>query len=429
MSERVTPAQLIARKRDGDELQADEIAHFVAQFSAGHIPDYQMSAFAMAVYFRGMTTAETVALTQALLHSGTILDWPDTKTQVDKHSTGGIGDKISLILAPLLASCGLQVPMLSGRGLGITGGTLDKLESIPGFRTNLSIEELQRITGDVGCVITGASDQLAPADRRLYALRDVTATVPSPPLIVSSIMSKKLAENLSSLVLDVKCGSGAFMKTQEDATSLARALVEVGKQSGVATTALITNMAQPLGQAIGNALEVQEAIYCLQGEGPADVRELTIRLASELLLAERLVDDMAAAEHMLQERLTSGMAYEKFTAMVTAQGGRLDEFKVDGELQGQTVVAEMAGSIQQIDCAAIGNLVVSMGGGRRLVTDSIDHAVGIKWMVSVGDAVEKGQPFACIYSRTPRNLPPLADMVVIKEHATAAPQLVVDRIA
>ena len=263
---------LIAKKRDGGELSAEEIAWLVHGYVAGHVPDYQKAAWAMAVYLRGMTVAETAALTEAMLHSGRTLTWPaGGLPKVDKHSTGGIGDKVSLVLAPLLACCGVQVPMISGRGLGATGGTLDKLESIPGFRTDLSIDEMRRMLAEGGCFITGTTHDLVPADRKLYALRDVTGTVPSIPLITASIMSKKLAEGLDALVLDVKFGSGAFMKTLAEARQLAESLVATGKQMGVPTTALLTDMGQPLGRMAGNAVEVNETVTALQGNGPADL--------------------------------------------------------------------------------------------------------------------------------------------------------------
>ena len=395
----MTPARLIARKRDGDELSDEEIAQFIQQYTLDRIPDYQMSAFAMAVYFRGMTSRETVALTRALLESGTTLTWSDESHYADKHSTGGIGDKVSLVLAPLLACCGLRVPMLSGRGLGITGGTLDKLESIPGFRTDLSTKELQSIVDRVGCVITGASQELAPADRRLYALRDVTGTVPSRPLIVSSIMSKKLAENLDSLVLDVKCGSGAFMQSLPEARELARALVDVGNEMRVRTTALITEMNQPLGRAVGNALEVREAIQVLRGEGPADVEELSIRLGVELLVGDGYSAE-TARDH-LTDQIRNGSALGKFVEMVHAQGGLIDQ---TSDFRGEPVSrfhlkAKSAGYVRAVDNELIGNLVVEMGGGRKQITDDIDHAVGLEVLVKVGDTVEPDQPLAVVHVR------------------------------
>ncbi len=284
------PANVIAKKRDGVALTRDEIAEFVSGFTNGSIPDYQMSALAMAIYLRGMSEEETAALTEQMLASGVQLKWLAGSSVVDKHSTGGVGDKVSLLLAPLLACCGLRVPMISGRGLGPTGGTLDKLESIPGFRTDLNLDEIREITNRVGCVIAGASAEIAPADRKLYALRDVTATVASIPLITASIMSKKLAEGLDALVLDVKVGSGAFMKTFRQARELARSLVETGRRMGVSTTALITDMSQPLGRMAGNAVEVDETVTALLGQGPADLIALTNSLGAELLVAAGLED-------------------------------------------------------------------------------------------------------------------------------------------
>ena len=281
----MNPVSLIARKRDGHTLSSDEIAWFMDGFVRGEVADYQMSAMAMAIYCRGMSTEETSALTECMLRSGETLDWPDSTTpKVDKHSTGGIGDKVSLVLAPLLACCGLAVPMISGRGLGASGGTLDKLESIPSFRTNLSTDEIRQQIDTVGCVITGQTANLVPADKKLYALRDVTGTVPSIPLITASIMSKKLAEGLDALVLDVKHGTGAFMKSPADARALAASLVGVGKRMGLATTALLTDMNQPLGRMAGNAVEVDESITALEGDGPADLMEVTLALGSELLI-------------------------------------------------------------------------------------------------------------------------------------------------
>jgi thymidine phosphorylase len=323
------PASLIAAKRDHRELSDEEIAFFIQGFATGTIPDYQMSAMAMAIYLNGMTPREIATLTSEMLRSGTQLAWPkDGIARVDKHSTGGIGDKTSLILAPLLAECGLQNPMLSGRGLGATGGTLDKLEAIPGFRTNLSLDEITRLTQSVGCVITGASAELAPADRKLYALRDVTATVPSIPLITGSIMSKKLAESLDALVLDVKFGSGAFMKTREQATLLAHSLVNTGERMGVRTTALLTDMNQPLGRMCGNAVEVLESIDVLKGGGPADVRRLTLELCADLLVSTGVEKTLQDAVKRCAGLLDDGSAFERYCRMVRAQGGDPDaEFR------------------------------------------------------------------------------------------------------
>lgn len=425
---------MIAAKRDGQALSEKDIQEFVAAFVSGEVADYQMSAFAMAVYFRGMTAEETVTLTRALLESGETLEWPQEQSQkgrplVDKHSTGGIGDKVSLVLAPLLACFDLQVPMISGRGLGPTGGTLDKLESIPGFRTSLTTEEFQEITRRVGCVIAGASSDLAPADRKLYALRDVTGTVASQPLIVSSILSKKLAENLDSLVLDVKAGSGAFMKTQADANALGQALVDVGRLSGVKTSALVTNMEQPLGHMIGNAVEVRESIDTLRQQGNvcADLLELTVHLGSELLQAEGLADNEKQAHTMLLGKLRDGSAFAKFEQMVAAQGGKLTDF-VSHELKPVAVCAETSGFVHAIDGERIGNFVIRLGGGRLKVTDEIDHAVGLDVPLKVGHQVEAGQPLAHVYTRGDFDASSLLAAFTIHDSPTDKLPLIYDRI-
>lgn len=392
------PAQIIARKRDGQELSDDEISFFVQGFSDGEIPDYQMSALAMAIFLNGMTTRETAILTEQMLESGTRLGWPnDGRVRVDKHSTGGVGDKVSVPLAPLLAVCGLQVPMLSGRGLGATGGTLDKLESIPGFRTNLSLDEIQTLTQQIGCVITGASAELAPADRKLYALRDVTATVPSIPLITASIMSKKLAESLDALVLDVKFGSGAFMKNREQATELAHSLVRTGTRMGVSTTALLTDMNQPLGRMCGNAVEIQESIEVLQGGGPADVRELTVQLAADLLVSGNMESSREDAVSMAERGLDDGSAYEKFREMIVTQGGDPD-IKLP-VAPASEVTAESDGIVGPIDTERLGFAIIAMGGGRKKMTDAVDHSVGLEMLVRTGDTVRQGQPLATVFCR------------------------------
>ncbi len=394
------PVQIIARKRDGCELSSSLIADFIHNYAQDRIPDYQMAAFAMAVFLNGMTVEETAALTQAMLESGVRLQWADDAGPLgDKHSTGGIGDKTSLPLAPLLAACGLKVPMLSGRGLGPTGGTLDKLESIAGFRTSLTLDEIQRTVLRTGCVITGASDELAPADRRLYALRDVTATVPSIPLITASIMSKKLAESPDALVLDVKCGSGAFMKTQEQAGDLARSLVNTGTRMGVPTSALLTDMNQPLGRLCGNTVEVNESLDVLRGAGPDDVRRLTIELAAELLALAGVCEDLKQATELATSRLNDGSAMETFAAMVAEQGGDLSAPRPVAAAT--DVTAGQAGIVSTIDTEAIGYAIIGMGGGRQNLHDSIDHSVGIEMLVRIGDSVERGQPLLRVFSHDP----------------------------
>ena len=377
-----------------------------------------------------MSANETTALTRALLESGETLTWSDGHACVDKHSTGGIGDKVSLMLAPMLACFDLRVPMISGRGLGPTGGTLDKLESIPGFRTDLSQSELQTITDQVGCVITGATADLAPADRKLYALRDVTATVPSKPLIVSSILSKKLAENLSSLVLDVKAGSGAFMKTVDEACELGRTLVAVGEQMGVATTGLVTNMDQPLGRMIGNALEVQEVIECLKQEGHVspDLLELTIRLGSELLIAEDIAANEKQAHVMLLEKMRDGSAWTKFEEMVAAQGGELSDFDANATLEPIDVLADKGGFVDAIDGERLGNFVIALGGGRQQIQDTIDHAVGIETDLKVGKKIDAGESLATVYARGEFDESEIRAAFTIAESEVAKLPLVYDRI-
>ena len=393
----LNPALLIARKRDGEVLTSTEIGAFIEGYSNGSIPDYQASALCMAICLCGMNSVETTALTQHMLHSGVALQWVNaTRPVVDKHSTGGVGDKVSLVLAPLLASVGLSVPMISGRGLGPTGGTLDKLESIPGFRTDLTARQLQDQTQQLGCAITGATHEIAPADQKLYALRDVTGTVPSRALITASILSKKLAEGLGSLVLDVKCGSGALMKTERAAVELAECLVTTSAAMGVATTSFVTSMNQPLGSAVGNAIEVEEALDTLRGAGPADLRELTLTLATELML----LSDQAGTEHqanaMLQESLDSGAALHKFTEMVTAQGG--DLARLPRPQQKTDVISPTAGFITQIDTEALALAVIELGGGRRLPTDTIDHQIGLKILHKLADQVEPGTPLLEVFA-------------------------------
>jgi pyrimidine-nucleoside phosphorylase len=421
------PASLIAAKRDHRELRDEEIAFFIQGFATGTIPDYQMSAMAMAIYLNGMTPREIATLTSEMLQSGTQLAWPsDGIARVDKHSTGGIGDKTSLILAPLLAECGLQNPMLSGRGLGATGGTLDKLESIPGFRTNLSLDEITRLTQSVGCVITGASAELAPADRKLYALRDVTATVPSIPLITGSIMSKKLAESLDALVLDVKFGSGAFMKTREQATLLAHSLVNTGERMGVRTTALLTDMNQPLGRMCGNAVEVLESINVLKGGGPADVRLLTLELCADLLVSTGVEKTHEDAVKRCAGLLDDGSAFERYCRMVRAQGGDPDaELRV---AKATDLVADQDGVVSAMDTEALGLVIISLGGGRRKMGDPIDHSVGLEMLVRIGDRVSRGAPLVKIFSEQPEAVIPALRAAIQISETGAAPELIVERI-
>lgn len=387
-------AQIIAAKRDGNELDRHQIESLVKGYAQEEVPDYQMAAFAMAVYFQGMTPDETEVLAQCMIDSGETLKWTG-KPAVDKHSTGGIGDKISIPLAPMLACCGVQVPMISGRGLGATGGTLDKLESIKGYRCELSNDEFRSVVNWNGCSIASASATLAPADKRLYALRDVTGTIPSIPLITASILSKKVAEGIESLVLDVKWGSGAFMKTLEQAQELAQLLVRVGNRLGVKTTAVITDMNQPLGRMIGNAVEINESIDVLNGDGPSDVVELTLDLGSRLLVAAGVQLDQATAIAALQQKINSGEALEKFAEMVTSQGGDLNAKRYISEQH--AITADENGYVARINGERLGLAIIEMGGGRKKLGDVLDHSTGIEFLVSIGDKIEAGQVIANLF--------------------------------
>ena len=386
---------LIEKKRDGGNLSAGEISALVAGYVRGDVPDYQMAAWAMAVFIRGMNDDETTALTMGMRDSGEVFKWPaGTPPKVDKHSTGGVGDKVSLILAPLLACEGVWVPMVSGRGLGFTGGTLDKLESIPGFRVNLSWPEMLAQLERVGCFIAGQTANLCPADKKLYALRDVTGTVASLPLIVASIMSKKLAESLNRLVLDVKFGRGAFMPDREDAQRLADAMVAVGRGAGVDTCALLNPMDEPLGRMVGNALEVAECVEVLQGGGPRDLVELTLELAESLVPAGK--------EH-LRARLQDGSAWGKFIAMVEAQGGDASALSKMGEIHRAPTIIEVAapfdGTLTRLDALEIGRLSTELGAGRGKTDDKIDFAVGVECLRKQGEKVSAGDPILRIHSR------------------------------
>jgi pyrimidine-nucleoside phosphorylase len=390
-------AQIIATKRDGLELSAEQIDFLVSGYAAKRIEDYQLAAWAMAVYFQGMTERETLQLTRSMLATGKPLSWPPGRPKVDKHSTGGIGDKTSIPLAPILAECGVDVPMISGRGLGPTGGTLDKLESIAGFRTDLTNAEIQAVIADVGCVITGASSEIAPADKRLYALRDVTGTVPAIPLITASILSKKLSEGLDALVLDVKWGNGAFMKTRVRARSLALSLVRVATLMGVPTRALITDMNRPLGRMIGNGLEIDESLEILDGKGPVDSRELTIRLGAELLVLAGVQSDLAAATAAMNRATAGGKARERFERMVCAQGGDLNQ--AYAKPKPRELRSARSGYLAAIDCEQLGVAVIEMGGGRKALGDTIDSGVGLEMLCQIGQMVAAGEPLAKVYSR------------------------------
>ena len=404
------PQEIIRKKRDGGVLDAEEIAFFVEGLSAGRISEGQAAAFAMAVYFHGMTRAETVALTLAKAASGTRLSWDRLGPVVDKHSTGGIGDKASLILAPILAACGAYVPMISGRGLGHTGGTLDKLDSIPGYDTAPGIKRLRTAVRTAGCAIIGQTAELAPADRRLYAIRDVTATVESMPLIVASILSKKLAAGLDALVMDVKVGSGAFLPSLDAARDLARNLVEVAGEAGLPCRALLTDMNQCLGHSAGNALEVHEAIGLLTGaRKDARLHEVTLALSAELLLMGNLAADAGDAGTRVQRALESGAAAERFARMVRALGGPHDLVErparhlAAATLQ-RPVHLPRAGTIGRIDARALGLAIVALGGGRTNPADAIDHAVGLSEVLGPGERVGADRPFAIVHARTEAGL-------------------------
>jgi pyrimidine-nucleoside phosphorylase len=425
----MNPAQIIAKKRDGGELSRIEIDAFVGGYARGDVPDYQMAALAMAIYLRGMTAVETAALVEVMLGSGAVLSWPDALPVVDKHSTGGIGDKTSLPLAPILACCDLHVPMISGRGLGATGGTLDKLEAIPGFRTNLSLAELKAVVERVGCVITGATADIVPADRKLYALRDVTATVASIPLITASIMSKKLAEGLDALVLDVKHGSGAFMKSLADARTLARSMVDVGNAMGVKTTALLTDMNQPLGRMCGNGVEIDESLDVLKGSGPADLVELTLALGAELLVAAGKAATLADALAQERDEITTGRALEKFAEMVRAQGGDVDAPRPRAA---ESIVASTKnGYVAAIDTEALGWAIIELGGGRKQLTDKVDPSVGLEMRVPLGDEVRAGDALVRLFA-PPAKRDHAAQMIhraiTIADAPTVAPPLIVERV-
>ncbi len=396
-----SPLQLILAKRAGGEHSAAELKEFLDGYVAGAVPDYQVAAWLMAVCWRGMTQQETADLTQAMAHSGDVLDLADLPNTVDKHSTGGVGDKTTLVLAPLLAAMGGTVAKMSGRGLGHTGGTVDKLESIPGFRASLSDEEFLAVAHSVGVVVTGQSKDLAPADGLLYALRDATGTVESLPLIASSVMSKKLAGGAKSIVLDVKVGSGAFMKTVADARALAEAMVSIGRLNGRNVRAVLSSMAQPLGHMVGNAMEVTEAIGCLRGEGPADLLELCLVLAQEVLEAAGL----PAGREELLAAIGSGRAMERFEAWIGAQGGDLRSLDHLERAPDQWLLrAPRSGTVAVVDALAVGRAAGLLGGGRSRKGDAIDVGVGVELHAKVGDEVAAGEVLATLWHRGGRGL-------------------------
>ncbi len=398
---------IIRAKRRGQPVDPNDLRELVAAYTRDDVPDYQMSAFLMAVLFQGMRPEELAAWTDAMLHSGQVLDLSEIEgAKVDKHSTGGVGDKVSLILAPLAVAAGIKVPMISGRGLGHTGGTLDKLESIPGFDVRVSTDEFRTLVRDVGAGLIGQTGQVAPADKRLYALRDVTATVECIPLIASSIMSKKLAEGIDALVLDVKVGNGAFMKTLEDARVLGRTMIEIGARMNRPVTALLTDMSQPLGFEVGNANEVVESIATLKGEGPEDLEDLTVALVAEMMALAGLESDREAAGVRLRAALRDGSALDHFARMIEAQGGDprvLDDPSLLPQAPERVeVLATQDGFVTGFDTTEVGQAGVELGAGRKKKEDDVDHAVGITIHKKRGEAVAKGEPLATIHYRDVR---------------------------
>jgi pyrimidine-nucleoside phosphorylase len=428
---------LIRIKRDGGTLDREALGAFVSGVTDGSWPDYQAAALLMAILLRGMTAEETAALTDAMVRSGIRVDYPDLiGVPVDKHSTGGVGDKTSIILAPLVAACGAPVPMMSGRGLGHTGGTLDKLESIPGFRTALSLDELRRAVKTIGCALIGQTSEIAPADRRLYALRDVTSTVESIPLISASIMSKKIAEGIGGLVLDVKAGDGAFMKTRDDARRLAESLVSIGEAAGVRTEALLTSMDAPLGRAVGNALEIIECVETLKGNGPPDVESLSVDLAARMLIVSGVEQDPAKAEGRIRKALADGSGVEKLKQIVENQGGdprAIDDYgRMPGTPDRDLVPAPRNGFVSALKAERIGRAAVVLGAGRDRLDAVIDPAVGLLVTAAPGTAVRAGDPIFEVRHRGGRGLGDarrlLLEAIQIDDRRPPASQLILERV-
>ena len=431
---RLIPVDLIRKKRDGQSLSKVEIEYLISEYTKGNISDYQMSAFLMAVYYQGMDSKETTFLMQSMMYSGEVLDLSSIRAmKVDKHSTGGVGDKVSLVLAPLIASCGVCVPMISGRGLGHTGGTLDKLESIPGFRTDLGVNEFKRQLAKIGVAMIGQTAEIAPADKKMYALRDVTATVDSIPLIAASIMSKKLAEDLNGLVLDVKFGRGAFMGEYKKAKQLAQAMVKIGRRSGVKTSAVLTSMADPLGTAVGNALEVVESIEALKGNGPHDLMRVTYALGSEMLRMAKV----RGGARLLEQKIRNGHALDKFRKVIDSQAGDTriieDYTLLPGAEKTVNLIAQKSGYIQSIDTRKIGMSLVMLGGGRLRKEDNIDPGCGFRILKKSGDYVSKGAPLIEVLSNNEKRaraaLASLGDVYIIKRSKCRPKALIRETIA
>jgi pyrimidine-nucleoside phosphorylase len=434
----ISPYEIIALKRDGKKLTPQQIAHFIAAYMRGEVTDYQMTAFLMAVYLRGMDFEETSALTRAYIQSGVVVDLSDIPgIKVDKHSTGGVGDKVSLILAPLVASLGVPVPMISGRGLGHSGGTLDKLESIPGFRTDHSLENYRKFLKRHNLALIGQTAEIVPADKRIYALRDVTATVDCLPLISASIMSKKIAEGIDALVLDVKYGNGAFMKTPEKAEELARTLIRIGEDFGKSTVACLTSMEQPLGFAIGNWLEVVESLNCLNGKGPEDLMTVTIRLAAHMLVLGKAAPDIATAEKMAHEAIKDGRAMNKFLEICHAQGGDISFLqnpeKYSSAKHIKDVKTDQDGYISTIDTTAVGMAAVKLGAGRLRAEDNIDPTAGIIMHVKLGDRVSAGSKLLTIHTEHAGKIEEaesrLLDAIQISDKPPVLPKLILKEIS
>ncbi|MBA2354657.1 MAG: thymidine phosphorylase [Acidobacteria bacterium] len=428
---------IIRAKRDGLVLTADQIGWMVAGASDGSVPDYQLSAWLMAVWLRGMTTDETAALTEAMVDSGVRVDLSTLPgVKVDKHSTGGVGDKTSLVIAPLVAACGVPVPMMSGRGLGHTGGTLDKLEAITGFRTGLSLDEFRAQLADLGCALIGQTRDVAPADRTLYALRDVTATVESLPLICASILSKKVAEGIDALVLDVKVGSGAFMQSERDARALADALVSLAERSGLHVAALLTNMDAPLGRTIGNALEVRECLDVMRGGGPADLVALSLELSALMVWLGMPGSSLDASRDLVRITLASGAAFDRFRAVVERQGGDVRMIDDPQQLPHAAVQrpfpAPRGGFVERLDAGILGRAAVLLGAGRARADDRVDPAVGFDLQATVGDAISVGAPLIVVHARSAADAdavwPMLTEAVRIADQAPAPQPLILDRL-
>ena len=398
----IRPAELIQRKRDGEELRDEELAQLILGYARGDVPDYQMAAFAMAVYFRGLSPRETYVLTDAMIRSGETIDLQGAlgRKVVDKHSTGGVGDKTSLAVAPIVAACGVPLGKMSGRGLGHTGGTLDKLESIPGFRTELPLDDFVAQVRDVGCAIIGQTGDLVPADKLLYGLRDVTATVDQRSLIAASIMSKKLAAGAQAIVLDVKVGDGAFMKTLDDARALAETMLTLGEQAGREVVCLLTDMDQPLGAAVGNALEVAEAYATVRGRGPADFSELVLDACAKLLALSDLGIDEAEGRRRAEAAVADGSAEAARRRWIEAQGGAADATALPVAPVVHEVTAPRGGYVRSLRAISIGKAALHLGAGRRTKDDAIDHAVGIVCRAKRGDHVEQGQTLAVVHARS-----------------------------